>query len=118
MTCGRTDCQREWHRKKCAAWNHKNSDYFKANYLQKKIDSATQPRGDPEAAMPAKHLVKAPASRMKTGMPVAYVTELIGIQFVIIHEYMAHLLDRRWRKTFFPPTTQKMFLRGDKRLIN
>jgi hypothetical protein len=55
---------------------------------------------------------------MKTGMPVAYVTELIGIQFVIIHEYMAHLLDRRWRKTFFPPTTQKMFLRGDKRLIN
>ena len=98
MTCGSAKCQREWHRRKCAAWNHKNSDYFKANYLQKKIDRATQPRGDPEASIPAKHLVKAPTSRMRTGMPIEYVQEVIGIQFVIIHEYMAHLLDRRWHK--------------------
>ena len=52
MTCGKAYCQREWHKKKCAEWNRKNRDYFKANYLQKKIDAATQCRGDPEAALP------------------------------------------------------------------
>jgi len=52
MTCGQTECQRQWHKKKCAEWNRKNSDYFKANYLQKKIDAATQCRGDPQAALP------------------------------------------------------------------
>ena len=45
MTCGQTECQRQWHKKKCSQWNRKNRDYFKANYLQRKIDSATQPRG-------------------------------------------------------------------------
>ena len=98
MTCGSARCQREWHRKKCAEWNRKNSDYFRTNYLQKKIDAATQCRGDPGVTIPAKHFDKAAASRMNTGMPIAYVTELMGIQFVIIHEYMAHLLDRRWHK--------------------
>ncbi len=127
MTCGGAKCQREWHRKKCAEWNNKNSDYFKTNYLQKKIDTATQCRGDPEAALPGKHRAKVPASRMNTGMPLEYVKEVIGIQLVIIHEYMAHLLDRRWRQAnhvhflsntrIDPATTQKVFSRGNKRLI-
>ena len=124
MTCGKTYCKREWHKKKCAEWNRKNRDYFKANYLQKKIDAATQCRGDPEAALP----VTIPASRMKTGMPLEYVKEVIGVQPVIIHEYLAQLLDRRWRQTIHvhlhsntgidQATTQKVFLRGDKSLID
>jgi len=124
MTCGKTYCKREWHKKKCAEWNSKNTDYFKANYLQKKIDAATQCRGDPEAALP----VTTPASRMKTGMPLEYVKELIGVQPVIINEYLAQLLDQRWRQTIHmhhpsntgigPATTQKVFSRGDTSLIN
>jgi hypothetical protein len=65
---------------------------------------------------------------MKTGMPLEYVKGVIGLQPVIIHEYLAQLLDQRWRQTFhvhFPSntgidqgTTQKVFLRGDKSLIN
>lgn len=123
MTCGKTYCQREWHKKKCAEWNKKNRDYFKANYLQKKIDAVTQCRGDPEETLP----VTIPASRMKTGMPLEYVKEVIGVQPVIIHEYLAQLLDQRWRQTnrvhrpfntgLDQATTQKVFLRGDKILI-
>ena len=93
MTCGQVECQREWHRKKCAEWNRKNSDYFKANYLQKKIDAATKARGDPEVPRS-----KVSASRLQTGMPLEYVKELIGVQHVIIHEYLCQLLDRRWHK--------------------
>lgn len=124
MTCGKAYCKREWHKKKCTEWNRKNADYFKANYLQKKIDAATQCRGDPEAALP----VTTPASRMRTGMPLEYVKELIGVQPVIIHEYLAQLLDQRWRQTIHvhlhsntgidQATTQKVFLRGDKTLID
>lgn len=128
MTCGKAECQRQWHKKKCAAWNKNNRDYFKTNYLQKKIDTVTQPRGDPEAARPAKHLVRVPASRMNTGMPLEYVKEVLGVQLVIIQEYLAQLLYQRWRPTIHmhhrlktgidQVTTQKMFLRGDKGLIN
>jgi hypothetical protein len=128
MTCGQVECQRQWHKKKCAEWNQKNTDYFKSNYLQKKIDTATQCRGDPEASMPSKHLDKVPASRMNTGMPLEYVKELIGVQLVIIEEYLAQQLDRRWHKTIhahypfnvaassrLPPKT---FSRGDTSLID
>jgi len=128
MTCGTAKCQRLWHKKKCTEWNRKNTDYFKANYLQKKIDTATQCRGDPQATSAAKHLAKLPASRMQTGMPVEYVKEVIGVELVIIHEYLAQLLERRWHKTIhahypcniaascrLPP---KAFLRSDTDLIN
>ena len=128
MTCGRAKCQRQWHNKKCAQWNRKNTDYFKTNYLQKKIDTATQCRGDPQATAAAKHLVKLPASRMQTGMPVEYIKELIGVQLVVIHEYLAQLLDRRWHKKMhahhlFNPGAmsqlpQKKFSRGDRVLTD
>ncbi len=128
MTCGTAKCQRQWHKKKCAQWNRKNTDYFKTNYLQKKIDTATQCRGDPEATLPAKPLDKVPASRMNTGMPLEYVKEVIGVQLVIIHEYLAQLLDRRWHKTIHAHhpfnagascrLPQKMFSRGDASLID
>ena len=128
MTCGTAKCQRQWHKKKCAQWNRKNTDYFKTNYLQKKIDTATQCRGDPEATLPAKPLDKVPASRMQTGMPLDYVKELIGVQLVIILEYLAQQLDRREHKTIHahhPFNTgaisrlpQKAFSRGDASLID
>lgn len=127
MTCSQAECQREWHKKKCAQWNRKNRDYFKANYLQRKIDTAAQCRGDPETVMPAKHLDKVPASRMRTGMPLEYVNGVIGVQLVIIHEYLAQLLDRRCQQTIhahYPFNTgstcrlpQKVFSRGDTSLI-
>ena len=90
MTCGQIACQGEWHRRKCAEWNRKNSEYFKADYLQEKIDAATEARGDPQVSR-----CNVPASRMHTGMPLEYVKELIGVQHVIIHEYLSQLLNRR-----------------------
>ena len=49
MTCGDPRCKREWHRKKCAEWNRKNEDYFRANYLQKKLDGLAD-RGSPKVS--------------------------------------------------------------------
>jgi hypothetical protein len=65
---------------------------------------------------------------MNTGMPLEYVKDVLGVQLVIIQEYLAQLLDQRWRQaihTHHPSntgigqaTTQKVFSRGDTSLIN
>ena len=87
MTCADPECKRQWHRKKCAEWNKKNSDYFKSNYLQKKLDAADQ----------SENICKA-KSRLKSGLPLEFVQEVISIQHLIILEYFGQLLFRRFQE--------------------
>jgi hypothetical protein len=90
MTCAAPECKKEWHRRKCAEWNKDNSDYFKSNYLQKKLEAVT---GSEKASkpLPAK-------SRLKSGLPLEYVQEVIGIQQLVIIEYFGQLLFRRFQE--------------------
>lgn len=95
-TCGRTECKRQWHNKKCAQWYRTNIDYFKANYLQKKIDAVAGDEPLP-TDKPKSHPPKVTTSRIKTGLPVAYVQELVGVKHIIIIEYLVQQLhQRRW----------------------
>jgi hypothetical protein len=65
---------------------------------------------------------------MNTGMPLEYVKELLGVDLVIIQEYLAQLLDQRWRPTLqihhpsntgtAGETTRKIILRGNKSLMS
>jgi len=97
-TCGRTQCKREWHRKMCSKWNRENADYFRTNYLQKKIEAATG--GDQySTTFQAESNVSAlPKSRFKSGLPQKYVQEVIGIQHLVIIEYFSQLLYRRFQE--------------------
>jgi hypothetical protein len=105
-TCGNARCQREWHRRKCEQWNHNNVDYFKDNYLDKKLEQTGTPQ-----------------SRLKTGLPLCYVQQLIGTPQLIIIEYLSQLLLRRCRHLILPhpmvngPSSGQQpaseFLRGD-----
>ena len=89
-TCGDADCQRRWHKKKCAEWNRRNPDYFKSNYLQKKIIAATEtPHQIPSLKL---------NNRLKSGLPLSYVQEVISIQHIIIIEYFGQLLFRRFQE--------------------
>ena len=74
-------CKREWHRRKCAQWNKDNADYFKSNYLQKKL----------EATLVCK-------SRFKSGLPLVFVQAVIGLQHLVILEYLVQLLLRRFQE--------------------
>lgn len=85
MTCGASSCKREWHRRKCVQWNRANPEYFRANYLQKKLDAAAS---DPEA-------LKGP---LRSGLPCEQVQEVIGLQALIIVEYFTGLLLRRFQE--------------------
>jgi hypothetical protein len=82
-TCAEALCKREWHRRKCAQWNKSNPDYSKSNYLQKKL----------EASLPCK-------SRFRSGLPLVFVQEVIGIQHLVIIEYLAQHLLRRFQEVF------------------
>jgi hypothetical protein len=90
MTCGDPYCKREWHRKKCAEWNRKNRDYFKANHLQKKLDAVRQPQGACSVS-PCK-------SRFRSGLPQERVQEVIGIEHLVIIEYLVQQLVRRFQE--------------------
>jgi len=89
-TCGDAKCQREWHRKKCEEWNKKNTDYFKSNYLQKKLDTAS-PSETSSKVLPVK-------SRFRSGLPLLFVQEVIDIQHLVIIEYLAQLLFGRFQE--------------------
>jgi hypothetical protein len=92
MTCGDPTCKREWHRKKCHEWNRANRDYFRANYLQKKLEAA---QCDKAAKAPTRG---PPQSLSKSGLPFRFVQEVIGMQHLLIIEYLAQLLMRRFQE--------------------
>jgi len=89
-TCGDDQCKREWHRRKCAEWNKNNADYFRSNYLHNKLDDASQSQKVSETLQPK--------SRLKSGLPLHYVQEVIGIQHLVIIEYLAQLLFGRFQE--------------------
>ena len=86
-TCGSSQCKGEWHRKMCRKWYRENADYFRANYLQKKLET-TMGCSKSSNTFP-------PQSRFKTRLPQRYVQEVIGIQHLVIIEYFSQLLHRR-----------------------
>ncbi len=97
-TCGRPQCKREWHRKMCEKWNRENADYFRSNYLQKKLDSATGGDQSTTTFKPESSVSVLPKSRFKSGLPQRYVQEVIGIQHIVIIEYFSQLLHRRFQE--------------------
>jgi len=87
MTCGSPKCKREWHRRSCARWNRENVDYFKANYLHKKLHGAGSDNRSQRA------LRGSLVGELLRGQ----VQEVIGIQQLIIIEYFGRLLIRRFQ---------------------
>ncbi len=91
MTCGDPACKREWHKKACRQWNRENRDYFRANYLQKMFAARS-------GTTPRPHTMQSPGGLSKTGLPLEFAQEAIGLQHLIIIEYLAQLLVRRFQE--------------------
>lgn len=65
----------------CAQWNKDNADYFKSNYLQKKLETTLVCK-----------------SRFRSGLPLVFVQEVIGIQPLVVLEYLVQHLRRRFQE--------------------
>jgi len=90
-TCGQAECRREWHRKKCAEWNAGHRAQFKAIYLGKKLAKCR----DEESPLVTE---LAPAGRIKLQLPRREVQEVTGAKLLVIIEYLAQLLLRRFQE--------------------
>jgi len=102
-TCGKESCMRKWHAKKCAEWNKKNRSYFQAIYLDGKLksskalsqsDSRPPPCSSPNKTGP----IRPPSSRSTPQLPRDVIQDVIGIQHLIIIEYVVQLLLRSFKE--------------------
>jgi hypothetical protein len=94
MTCGASECQRQWHTRKCAEWNRKNRITFQENYLRNKLEAL---RGDPQEppSLPPSPVPIAPIPPIPPlDYPRRVVQEVIGVQQLVIIEYIIRLLKR------------------------
>lgn len=95
QTCGASECQRQWHARKCAEWNRKNRAYFQEIYLRRRLESLA---ADPAEPLPPPCPPSAPAPPLQAVAPLDYprrvVQEVIGAQQLVIIEYLIRLLAR------------------------
>lgn len=93
-TCGRAECKREWHRKKCAEWNAEHMAHFKAIYLARKLTACRYDEGDSPKCVTE----LAPPSQRKLELPRREVQEVTGAKLLVIIEYLAQLLIQHFQE--------------------
>lgn len=86
-TCGKAECKKEWHRRKCAEWNNKNADYFKGIYLRRKINSELNDETGHQKQ-------KGSCTRFRLSLPWQEIQEAMGVKQRVIIDYIIHLLIR------------------------
>jgi hypothetical protein len=97
-TCGDAACRREWHRRKCRQWNRNNSDYFKANFLHRKLEDSKRHVIKDEVSGNNREGPSKPLESRRSGLPFEVVQEVMGTQVCVIIEYLAQLLLRRFQE--------------------
>ena len=102
-TCGQEECKRKWHAKKCDEWNKKNRSYFQAIYLSSKLESSKTPsqsdnRPSPSSTPDKTGPIRPPSSRSTPQLPGDVIQDVIGVQPLIIIEYVAQLLVRSFKE--------------------
>ena len=95
-TCGDKNCQDKWHAKKCAEWNKKNPAYFHEIYLAKKLFAANEAVVTDGSRSPKPNgkekVFSANSSAKSSQLPRNLIQEVIGVQHLVIIEYVARLL--------------------------
>jgi hypothetical protein len=102
-TCGKESCMGKWHAKKCAEWNKKNRSYFQAIYLGSKLESVKSPSQSENRPPPCLNpdktgAIRPPSSRSIPQLPGDVIQDVIGVQPLIIIEYVSQLLIRSFKE--------------------
>lgn len=83
----------------CAKWNQGNRKFFKEDYLRKKLDAASKVDRPAEGAQSMGHAaIPPPRSRFNSGLPIEVIQEVLGIRGLVIIEYLAQHLFRRFQE--------------------
>jgi hypothetical protein len=92
-TCGSLQCQRQWHIRICAEWNRKNRSFFQESYLRRRLGSSGDGQSEPPP-LPANTSVPPLQFATPLDYPRRVVQEVIGVQQLVIIEYIVRLLLR------------------------
>ncbi len=104
VTCGDKECQKEQHRKQCAKWNRKNTDYFRSNYLQKKLDKSTKDLATAESGdLPGNHK-EHPVPPSLFNLSLQHTAEIIDTRLLIIIDYVIRTELFRFQKRWIQKT--------------
>ena len=87
-TCGNPACKREQHRRQCEKWNRKNRDYFKTNYLDKKLEAVQE-------ALPDKSPIA--NNRHPPILPHEIIINEYGRKHLVILRYLIFLIIQECR---------------------
>jgi len=96
-TCGATECQQRWHARKCAEWNRKNRSYFKEIYISRRLEYSVgnSPCPAPSPSKASRSSGSSPPRRASPlHLPQEVVQEVMGVQQLVIIEYIVRLLSR------------------------
>ncbi len=101
-TCAAPECKKEWHRRQCSKWNKRNKEYFKANYLAKKLKKISASTTDKQTAK-----ICIPQSRIKLKLPRNEIQEVINPEQFVIIEYLIEQLVQRYQSAIQSQLTVK-----------
>lgn len=76
-----------WHRKQCARWNRANKEYFKGNYLHRKLADCSGPAPAGNSGSNSE-VLRFPASRIQLHLPRSDIAEVLPAKAVITIEYI------------------------------
>lgn len=98
VTCGDLQCQKEWHKRQCAKWNRKNADYFRSNYLQKKLDKAKKNNQlTPATESDRDNKIRSSPPSFHN-LPIQPIKEVIETELLIVIDYMIKIQIFRFQK--------------------
>jgi hypothetical protein len=94
-------CRKEKHRRRCKIWNEKNETYFKAIYLNKKLEQTNKPPPNhPPPESKKKH--SPPPCRVNLNLPYDVIESQIGTRSSIVVQYLIEQIVRRTHSNAFP----------------
>lgn len=86
-------CRKEKHRRQCKTWNDKNKTYFKAIYLNKKLEQTNKPPPDHPPESRKKH--SPPPCRIDLYLPYDVIESRVEKWGCIIIQYLIEQIVRR-----------------------
>ncbi len=89
-TCGSSACKTELHRRNCEKWNKKNGEYFKNNYLGKKLEQIEAKSSKEFRSSTPSHEHTSPKRLAKPVLPCEILESEYGTSNMIILQYVAY----------------------------
>lgn len=93
-TCGDPECKRLWHTRMCAEWNRAHRHLFQENYLKKRVQAGDTGQQQPPVRSPPPVPIPPVQHTPPLDYPRKVVQEVIGVQQLVIIEYIVRLLKR------------------------